>query len=104
MRKLHDIEALIINSEKHVMANINDVNAALDQLGTSLGSQLTAIQTEIQQLIDAGGGATGDQLQAIVDKIGQFKAGVDDTIAQLAADDTPAPPPGVGTGSAASVP
>lgn len=104
MHVLRVIEALIVQSEKRIMAGINEVNAALDQLGTSLGTQLTAIQTEIQQLIDAGGGATGDQLQAIVDRIGQFKAGVDQTISQLALDDPAPPAPGVGTGSAASVP
>lgn len=73
------------------MASITDVNAALDQLQTSLGEQLTAIQTEIQQLIDAGSGATPAQLQGLVDRIAQLNTGVTDTITQLTADD-PAPP------------
>jgi len=73
------------------MATIQDVNAALDELGTSLGTQLTAIQTEIQQLIDAGNGATGAELQAIVDRIGTLKTGVDETITSLGSDDPPSP-------------
>jgi hypothetical protein len=100
MHKLHDIEALIINTEKRTMAGISDINTALDQLGDSLSTQLTAIQTEIQQLVDAGGGATAEQLQAIVDRVSNIKVAVDATITQLAADD-PAPP---SPGSAASVP
>lgn len=73
------------------MATIQDVNAALDALGTSLGNQLTAIQLEIQQLIDAGSGATEAELQALVDRIATLKTGVDDTISSLGADDPPAP-------------
>jgi hypothetical protein len=101
LHELREIKALILAMEKRVMARITDVNAALDDLATSLGNQLTSIQTEIQQLVDAGGGSA-DQLQAIVDRIGTLKAGVDSTITALNADDNPG---GVGSaGSAASVP
>lgn len=87
------LRSLILQMEKRIMAGITDVNAALDQLGTSLGTQLTAIQTEIQQLVDAGGGATPAQLQALVDRVGAMKTGVDDTISQLGSDDPPPPAP-----------
>jgi len=85
------LRKLILRMETRIMAAIQDVNAALDALGTSLGTQLTAIQTEIQQLANAGG-ATGDQLQALVDRIATMKTGVDDTITQLASDDPPPAP------------
>lgn len=104
LRELREIKSLFLVAEKRVMAKIEDVNAALDQLGTSLSGQLTAIQTEIQQLVDAGAGATPAQLQAIVDRVNTLKTGVDDTIAQLAADDPAPPPPAPTAGSAASVP
>lgn len=68
------------------MATIHDVNAALDTLGSSLDSQLTAIQTEIQQLADAGG-ADPAELQALADRIGSFNTAVQATITQLGADD-----------------
>jgi predicted PurR-regulated permease PerM len=74
-----------------VMATIQEVNDALDALGTSLGNQLTAIQLEIQQLIDAGDGATEAELQALIDRIATLKTGVDDTITSLGADDPPNP-------------
>lgn len=102
MHTLRAIEALIISSEKRTMAGLNDINTGLDALAASLSTQLTAIQTEISQL--AAGGADPVAVQAIVDRIGALKVGVDATITQLAADDPAPPAPVAPSGSAASVP
>lgn len=98
LKATHYLNNRITDLEKRIMSSIADVNAALDSLGTSLSDQLTAITDEIAQLA-AAGGATPDQLQTVVDRLNSFKAGVDQTITDLRADDVPATPPDNGDGS-----
>ncbi len=93
LKATHYLAQRIQKLEEKMMSSIADVNAALDTLGQSLSDQLTAINTELEQLASAGG-ASPEQLSAIVDRINTFKTGVDKTILDLRADDpaTTTPP------------
>lgn len=90
------------------MAEIDDLNAKVDQLNTAVGSfdgvlqsAVTAIQTEISQLagmaqsatdlaaLKAAVAATTDKLTPAVEGISNASATLQTQIDALAADDTP---------------
>lgn len=73
----------ILRNQEGEMATLADVNTAVDGLKTDMETALT----ELKAQADSGAGVSGDDLQALIDRLNGLHTEVTDTLSSV----TPAP-------------
>lgn len=86
--QLRRISEILIARSNAIMAQIDELNTALDELATTQAAQFDAVITEIQQAATANPGV---DLTAAIARVQAMKDATAASLAALQADDTPAP-------------
>lgn len=78
----------ILRNQEGEMATLADVNTAVDSLKTDVETALT----DLKDQANSGAGVTGDDLQAVIDKLNGLHTDVTDAISSVSPAPTPATP------------